>query len=185
MSFWSNQLNTKTIKTLTIEDIDRIFNSVNIEDDNLEFMSNLIALKEAAGFVAGSPFKGTLSIKRNDMGDSGIANKQTIHRPDEGQVWMMVASSIQIATFADGGHDFFIQTFDTTNSVTHIECGIQVDSIVNEPILNEQTTSGSREGGYNPPIFYDYDNYLVTYYNTTASSQSQDPVICTQVVRVQ
>ena len=185
MSFWSNQLNTRTVKTLTIDDLDNIFDTINIQDDNLEYLQQLIALKEAAGFRAGSPFKGTSAIKRNDMGDTGIANQQTIHRPDEGQVWMMVASSIQIATFADGGHTFFIQTFDTTNRTTHIEHTTQTDSIVNEPILNEITSSGSREGGYNAPIFYDSDNYLVTYYDSTASSQTQDPVICTQVVRVQ
>jgi len=185
VSFWSNQLNTRTVKTLTIDDLDNIFDSINIQDTNLEYLQQLIALKEAAAFRAGSPFKGTSSIKRNDMGDTGIANQQTIHQPEPGQVWMMVASSIQIATFADGGHTFFIQTFDNTNRTTHIEYSVQTDSIVNEPILNEITTSGSREGGFNAPIYYDYDNYLITYYDSTASSQSQDPVICTQVVRVQ
>ena len=98
---------------------------------------------------------------------------------------MMVASSIQIATFADGEHTFRLQTFDDTNRTTHIEYTILSDSIVNEPILNEQTTSGTREGGYYAPIYYDYNNYLIVYYDTNASSQSQDPVICTQVVRVQ
>lgn len=185
MSFWSNQLNTRTVKTLTIDDLDNIFDSINIQDTNLEYLQQLIALKEAAGFRAGSPFKGTSTIQRTDMGDTGIANQKTIHRPDEGQVWMMVASSIQIATFADGEHTFRLQTFDDTNRTTHIEYTILSDSIVNEPILNEQTTSGTREGGYYAPIYYDYNNYLIVYYDTNASSQSQDPVICTQVVRVQ
>lgn len=185
MSFWSDQLNTKTIKSLTIDDIDNIFDNINIQDDNLADIQTLVAIKDAAGFRAGSPFKGTSEIKRTDMGDQGIANKLTIHKPEEGQVWMMVASSILIATFADGSHTFFIQTFDNTNTTTHIEYTVQTDSIVNEPILNEITTSGSREGGYNAPIFYDSNNYLIAYYDSTASSQSQDPVLCTQVVRVQ
>jgi hypothetical protein len=80
VSFWSNQLNTRTVKTLTIDDLDNIFDSINIQDTNLEYLQQLIALKEAAGFRAGSPFKGTSSIKRNDMGDTGIANQQTIHQ---------------------------------------------------------------------------------------------------------
>jgi len=185
LSFWSDQLNTKTIKTLSIDDIDKIFDNINIEDGNLENIETLVAIKDAAGFRPGSPFKGTSQILRNNMGDTGIANQQTIHKPEAGQVWMMVASSIQIATFADGSHTFFIQTFDNTNRTTHIEYSVQTDSIVNEPILNEITTSGSREGGYNAPVFYDSDNYLITYYDSTASSQSQDPVLCTQVVRVQ
>lgn len=185
MSFWSDQLNTKTINSLSIDDLDKIFDNIQIQDSNLEDIQTLVAIKEAAGFRAGSPFKGTSAIKRNDMGDTGIANQQTIHQPEPGQVWMMVASSIQIATFADGSHTFFIQTFDNTNRTTHIEYTVQTDSIVNEPILNEITSSGSREGGFNAPIFYDSDNYLVTYYDSSASSQTQDPVICTQVVRVQ
>lgn len=185
MSFWSDQLNTRTINSLSIDDLDRIFDNIQIQDSNLEDIQTLVAIKEAAGFRAGSPFKGTSAIKRNDMTDAGIANFQVIHQPEAGQVWMMVGSSVQIATFADGSHTFLISTFDNTNRTTFIESTMQNDSLVNEPILNEVTSSGSREGGYNAPIFYDSNNYLTVHYLSTASSQTQDPVICTQVVRVQ
>ena len=141
MSFWSDQLNTKTINSLTIDELDKIFDNIQIQDSNLADIQTLVAIKEAAGFRAGSPFKGTSEIKRNNMGDEGIANFQTIHQPEPGQVWMMVASSIQIATFADGSHTFFICTFDNTNRTTHIEASMQEDSLVNQPILNEVTTS--------------------------------------------
>ena len=106
MSFWSDQLNTKSIKSLTIEDLDQIFDNVKIQDANLEDIQTLVAIKEASGFRAGSPFKGTSAIKRNDMSDQGIGNVQTIHQPDPGQVWMVVGSSVLTATFADGSHTF-------------------------------------------------------------------------------
>ena len=183
MSFWSDQLNTKTIKTVSATDLDIVFNNVNIKDANVETLTHLEQIKRVAGFVPGSPWKGTSEIRAVTLTGEGSDNKETIHRPDEGQVWMLVQSSIEVAVQDTGQQNYRILTYDGTNFVCHIEYSSGTASILQEPILNEQTTTGTREGGFNNPIFYDYTNYLVTYADTSGSFTT-DPVINSLVVRV-
>lgn len=182
--FWSVQLNTKTIGNITAEDLDTVFDNVNVQESNVEAFQALAEIKKVAGFVPGSPWKGTASIKAITLTGEGSDNKETIHRPDPGQVWMLVQSSIEVAVQDTGQQNYRILTYDGSNFVCHIEYSTATDSLVQEPILNEITTTGSREGGFNNPIYYDYDNYLVCYADTSGSFTT-DPVVNSLVVRVQ
>ena len=181
--FWSVQLNTKTIKDITADDLDTVFDAVRIQESNVEAFQALADIKRVAGFVPGTPWKGTPSIRAITLTGEGSDNKQTIHRPEPGQVWQLVQSSIEVSVQDSGTQNFRILTYDETNFVCHIEYSSASATLTQEPILNEQTTTGSREGGFNNPIIYDYDNYLVCYADTSGSFTT-DPVVNSLVVRV-
>ena len=183
MSFWSSQLNTKTVKTLSADDLNTVFNNVHIEDANVESLIQLEQIKRVAGFTPGTPWKGTPAIKAITLLGEGSDNKQTIHRPAQGEVWELIQSSIEVSVIDAGSQSFRILTYDDTNYVCHIEYSSGVLSIVQEPILNEITSTGTREGGFNNRIFYDYNNYLVCY-GDASSSFTTDPVINSFVCRV-
>ena len=183
MSFWADQLNTKTVKTLTAEDLNIVFNNVHIQEMNVEALEKLKLIKEVAGFSPGTPWKGTPVIKSITLTGEGSDNQQTIHRPDQGEVWELIQSSIEVSVIDTGVQNFRILTYDDSSYVCHIEYSTGTDNVVQEPILNEQTTTGSREGGFNNRIFYDYDNYLVCYGDSDGSFTT-DPVINSFVCRV-
>jgi hypothetical protein len=178
-----DQLNTKTITTLSSTDLDTIFKNVHIESLNVESLNKLKLIKEVAGFTPGTPFKGTQSIKAVTLTGEGSDNKKTIYRPEPGQVWEYIQSSIEVAVFDAGQANFRILTYDGSNFVCHVEYSTTSTSITQEPLLNEQTSTGSREGGFNNRILFDYDNYLVCYFDSSGSATT-DPVINTAVVRV-
>jgi len=181
--FIYNQLNTKTLNSLSAEDLDLVFDNVHIQEVTVEALNRLKIIKEVAGFSPGTPWKGTQSIKPVTLTTEGVDGKQTIYRPEPGQVWEYIQSSIEAAVFNSGTARFRIFTYDETNFVCHVEMSTEQTSITQEPILNEQTTTGSREGGFNNRIFFDYDNYLVCTFESSGSATT-DPVINTAIVRV-
>lgn len=177
------QLNTKTITTLSATDLDIIFKNTHIQGLNVESLNKLKLIKEVAGFSPGSAWKGTQSIKAVTLTGEGSDNKETIFRPPVGQVWEYIQSSLEVAVFDSGTATFRILTYNGSDFVCHVEHSSTSTSFVQEPILNEQTSTGSREGGFNNRIFFDYDNYLVCYFESSGSATT-DPVINTAVVRV-
>ena len=182
--FFHEQLNTKTIKDVSADDLDTVFRDVRLMEINNDALQYMKLVKEVAGFQAGQPFKGTMSIKAVTLTGEGPDNAQIIHRPEPGQIWMCLNSMIEDFTADTGSQTFRLGTNDGSNYCIFIEMTSDVDDITLEPILNEQTTSGSREGGYNNPILYDYDNYLTVQYTQSGGTVSANPVINTQVVRI-
>jgi len=181
--FIFNQLNTKTITTLSADDLDIVFKNIHIEELNVSALDKLKLIKETAGFSPGTPWKGTQSIKAVTLTTEGSDGKQTIYRPPVGQVWEYIQSSIEVAAFDTGQATFRILTYDGTDFVCHVEMTSTSTSFAQEPILNEQTSTGSREGGFNNRILFDNTNYLVCYFDSSGSATT-DPVINTAVVRV-
>ena len=182
--FFHEQLNTKTIKDVSADDLDVVFRDVRLMETNNDALQYMKLVKEVAGFQAGQPFKGTMSIKPVTLTGEGPDNAQIIHRPEQGQIWMCLNSMIEDYTADTGSQTFRLGTSDGSNYCIFIEMTTDVDDITLEPILNEQTTSGSREGGYNNPILYDYDNYLTVQYTQSGGTVSANPKINTQVVRI-
>ena len=170
----------------TADNYDQVRNQVTLQLSNLELLNVLNTVGQVTNMQSVSgPLMSTLAVKSATIPDKDVANRQTIHRPDVGQVWRVIAMS---ATWSlDANPTFVIQVGDPAGSVvTCVETSINAtaQTTLGEPLLNEITSSGSREGGWNPDIHYDYNNPLMTFFAYGGSSITTAPTVNALVVRV-
>ena len=174
-------------ETFSSGDFDTIKNQVTLEIDNFQLVDTLNKMGQATNMQSQSgPIMSTLAVKSATIPDKDAANRQIIHRPEPGQVWRVIAMS---ATWSlDANPTYVIQVGDTTGSdlVTCVETTVNAtaQTTLGEPLLNEITSSGSREGGWNPDIHYDYTNPLSTFFAYGGSSITTAPTVRALVVRV-
>jgi len=170
----------------SVDDYDQVKNQITLQLSNLEVLNVLNTIGQVTNTQSQSgPIQSTLQVRSATIPDKAVANRQTLHRPDPGQVWRCIALS---ATWAlDSNPTFVVQVGDPTGSVvTCIETTVTANSqtTLGEPLLNEITTSGTREGGWNPDIHYDYTNPLMTFFSYSGSTITTAPTVVALVVRV-
>lgn len=196
-----DQLNTKTVGAppsstgltgdqlpdtiFSVSDFDLVKNQVTLQLQNLELLNVLNTIGQITNTQSQSgPIKSTLDVKSVTLSDKGTANRQTIHSPDPGEVWRCIGLS---ATWSlDATPTFVVQVGSSDPYVTVIEYSVNNTSRTSygEPLTNEITNSGTREGGYVFDIHYTSDYPLVCLFDYSGTTITTNPVVSAVVVRV-
>lgn len=172
---------------MSADTLDQVKNQVNIDVDNIDVLDVLNTIGQITSTQSQSgPLVSTVSVKSATMSEKTTSGRQTIHKPDQGQVWRCIALS---ATWSlDSNPTFIIQVGDITGTdlVTVIECTVNAtaNTTSGEPMLNEITSTGTREGGFNPDIHYDHNHPLSCFFTYGGSTITTNPTIRALVVRV-
>lgn len=179
------EFDTKKLEEFTADNLDSFRDQVFIEDVNRDLVNDLIRFGAIANQISLSgPISRTLDSKSATIPDKGTANRQTIHTPGAGEVWRCIGLS---ATWSlDANPTFVVQVGDADPYATMVECTFNATArtTYGEPIVNEVTNSGTREGGFNPDIHYTKDYPLKVLFDYGGTTITTAPVVTAIVVRV-
>ena len=182
------QLESTTLQTVTADQLDTIRAktfSQGTEGTEDEYRRLLLLGLASDQLSLSGPISRTMDIFSVELDDKGTAERKTLHTPGAGEVWRCIGLS---ATWSlDVNPTFVIQVGGSPVYVTMIECTVNAtgNTTWGEPLLNEITSTGSREGGSNPDIHYDKDHPLFAAFDYSAGgSITTKPIVSAVCVRV-
>jgi len=176
------EFDTKKLEEFTADNLDSFRDQVFIEEKNKGLIDDLIRFGAIANQISLSgPISRTLDSKSVTIPDKDVANRQTIHTPGAGEVWRCIGLS---ATWSLSSNPTFVVTVG--DDAVMIECTVNATArtTFGEPLLNEITDSGTREGGSIPDIHYSKDYPLKVFWTYGGTTITTAPVVTAIVVRV-
>jgi len=182
-----DQFDTKKIEDFTADNLDSFRDQIFIEESNEKIMNDLIRLGTIANQLSFSgPISRSIQVIQTTLTQKDVAGREIIYTPGAGEVWRAIAFS---ATWSLNANPTFLVQVGSGSGVndyvTCIECTVNATAQTTqpEPLLNEITNTGSREGGYNPDIHFDKDNPLSVWYGG-GTSITANPVVTSLILRV-
>jgi len=181
------QLESTTLQTLTADQIDTIKAKTFSQgtDGTEDEYRRILLLGLAADQISLSgPISRTMDIFEVELDDEGAAEVKVFHTPGTGEVWRCIGLS---ATWSlDANPTFVVNVGEPSEYVVLIECTVQATARTDygEPLMNEITSGGTREGGSNPDVHYDKDHPLSVFFDYSGSTITTKPVVRALCVRV-
>lgn len=155
------QTTGKTLQSLTVGNLDTISDPVFLDRNSEDELRRINLVGQASNLQSQS---GPISGTQNLLDTDSISNSEiTVHKPESGQVWQLVAASI---TTLDGASTMILKLNDDTSTP-----GVQIDTF--------NSTSNPIE--LNEPIFYTSDVWLKV---RTSDASGGNARLATSSIRV-
>jgi hypothetical protein len=153
------QLNTKTLETITTDNLDTVKKNVHISPENAPALKVLQNIGEVTGTLSSSgPLLGSGAVIKKVLDETDTGH-QEIWRPDAGQIWQV--NSISIKPTGGGSFSASISLQDSTSGER-----VNVDT---------QTTGSAADvvNIVNGPLFISNELFLSAYFGSQGTTGSE------------
>jgi hypothetical protein len=162
-----DNLNTKTIKSVSATDISDVTNPIHIQSATQEALERTILVNRATYRLDGAPIPGTQKVVNFTVDDSGSTNGE-VFTPERGETWSISAGSF---SSTGGTSRLFLFLKDNVNNVSM-------------EIADESASSGQQNplDPFNAPGFLIDENCsILATISVTDSSASNVFLSCVRI----